>query len=179
MSHLKLICYSPQLTTDCNNHKNGSSWFLDLLFPLSSFSPDPAPFIILMQQKWKRKNSRSHFINCCCVLKHISSLKHLDISVIEHFSPLLVKYASQSCLCVHEGHIKCVCICACPPAWYLFVCDVQSSKLKQGRDWPIDGSINWCSVGYELCQEVYVIVLWTTFIVLWCPSTVFLPTGCN
>ena len=88
-------------------------------FPLSSFIlPDPAPFIILMQQKWRKKNSRSHFIICCCVPKHISSLKHLDISVIEHFSPLLVKYASPPgvCVCVRKKDIKCVCVCA---HWHL------------------------------------------------------------
>lgn len=103
VSHLKQISYPLLLTPDCNNHKNSSSWLLDLLPLLFSFPPDPAPFIILMQQKWEKKNSRSHFINCYCMPKHISSLKHLDISVFEvlfiweHFSPLLVKYASQSC----------------------------------------------------------------------------------
>lgn len=83
--------------------------------PLSSFSPDPAPFIILMQQKWKKKNSRSHFINCCCVPKHISSLKHLDIFVIEHFSSLLVKYAAQFvyvCACAWETYKVCVSVFA-------------------------------------------------------------------
>lgn len=157
--HLKLIFYSPLPTTDCNNHKDGSSWFLLFLFtpsPVFFFSPDPAPFIISdATKKWKKKNSRSHFINCCCVPKHISSLKHLDISVIEHFSPLLVKYASQSCLCVcaRGGYKVGVCICACAAAWYLFcvcvstcVCDVQSNKLKQHGDWGIDGSMNWYTV---------------------------------
>lgn len=116
------------LTTDCNNHKNGSWCFLHLVFPLSAFPPDPAPFIIWMQQKWKKNSSRSHFINCCCVPKHISSLKHLDISVIEHFSPLLMKYTSQcTCVClhVHERDKNHVCVAApvplCNTLWHMSV----------------------------------------------------------
>lgn len=140
LSHLKLIFYSSLLTTDTNNHTNCSSWSLDLLFPpFLFFPPDPAPFIILMQQKWRKKNSRSHFINCCCEPKHISSLKHLDISVIEHFFPLpwwnMLVSPVCVCPCVHAGDIYKVC-----------ERDVQSSKLKQREDWTIDGSINWYTV---------------------------------
>lgn len=98
----------------------------------------------------KKKSSRSHFINCCYVPKHISSLKHLDIFVIEHFSLPLVKYASQFiCVRVHSSHTKCVCKCLRLWTWlipFVHEGDVQSSKLKQHMEWAIDGSINWYTV---------------------------------
>lgn len=95
---------------------------------------------------------------------HISSLKHLDISVMEHFPHLWVKYASQSCLCAHPcacgGDKKekkkkekqgcaCVYLRSCTCLVYLFVRprDVQSSKLKRREaSGAIDGSINWYRV---------------------------------
>lgn len=124
------------------------------------FAFSPFPLFLLTQHHslfWcnkngRKKNSRSHFINCCCVPKHISSLKHLDISVIEHFSSLLVKYASQSCLCVHlcarNTDTRRVCVFAPVhlPDTFKCVCDVQSSKLKHHGDWAINGSINWYTV---------------------------------
>lgn len=74
-----------------------------MILYLCCFSPDLAFFFILQSKKnvGGRGKSRSHFIYCRCTPMHISSLKHLDISVMEHFPHLWVKYASQSCLCAH------------------------------------------------------------------------------
>lgn len=83
--------------------------------PSSPFFADQAPFIILMHQHCTERSSRGHISSISlllCMQRHISFLKHLDISVIEHF-PLLG---------MHGG----------APAWYLF-CATVMNKLVNRR----------------------------------------------
>lgn len=110
------------------------------------------------------RKSRSHFIYCRCTPMHISSLKHLDISVMEHFPHLWVKYASQSCLCAHpcacggdkkekkkkKGKGVHVCTCARAPALRTCLCGRVMYNLVNWNGarhrGAIDGSINWYRV---------------------------------
>lgn len=149
MQLLSLFFFLPRLpATDCNNHGSTLCFFLNPLLLFFSFLLTEHHSLFRRTPKWKRKNSRSHFIYCCSVPKHISPLKHLDIFVVEHFFPLMVQCACQTdfvhvrtcvCVCVERYRVCVLCTCLIP---FVRECDVQSSKLKQRGDWAIDGSMN-------------------------------------
>lgn len=149
--------------------------------PPSFFTPYPAPFIILMQPNWKkRKNSRSHFINCCYVLKHISSLKHLDVFVIEHFflSPSEISYSVCLCGCARKAYKMCMCVCVYLTDTFSAQGDVQSSKLKH-VEWAIDGSINWYAV-LVMGSVTSLSLFYGLNLLYFHPiSNISLPSGCN
>lgn len=126
---------------------------LFLIVPQFAFSPFlffSWPSTIHYSDATKMENRRTQgHISSIAVPKHISSLKHLDIFVIEHFFPSLswCYMLVNPSACARERFKVCVCLCLCTCLIpFVRECDVQSSKLKQRGDWAIDGSINWYTV---------------------------------
>lgn len=133
-SHLKLI-FIPfpwqliLITIKIAPHH--SSIFLSLKPPFPLFSwPSTISYSDATKKIIKKEESRSHFINCSCLPRHISSLKHLDIFVVEHFFPSAGEICYSLCLCVRAQRLYKVCVCAYAPDWYLMCMTVMHNPVN-------------------------------------------------
>lgn len=115
----------------------------------------------------KKKRTQGHISSIAVVCRIYFFLKTPWHFCYRAFFPVSCSQSVSVCVCTHKSYKVCVCVwTSAPLAWYLLCASVMYNL------------VNWCSglvyqwinkliysVGYGLCQEVYVIVLWTTFMV--------------